>query len=542
MSQSDQRQEHGSPATPARLLDRPIHAGGALHHGTFVSHAHSVTQGPCQPTMSAQAPSGSGLRRPTGLCGEAEVDRCPPLTGHVSGQSAGTLAAMEAGTISDLVHLPAQRAVARHFDAANYRAVRWMILVTTVTGLAVTPILIQQGALWRGLAWLPVVVAGGAIFWSRSSAFFERHGRRLTMLYLVLLLAASVFSLPEPEPSYAFAAYVLPSLLLFLRLDRLEHLALAAIDLTVMALCLLQDGMPQDAGSKIGMAFGGVFFVGIVLWVTMSTTRRGRDAFLEVWRREVSRDRESSRMRSELEDARDVQLSMLPVGAPTLDWVDFSSVSLPASEVGGDYFDYFELPGSRLAIVIGDVAGHGMASGLVLSGVRSSLHLLRHELSRPVEVLRRIDQMLRETVGGRIFVTFQIAVLDPARGRLTVANAGHPPLFLAGADGRVRRLGASGLPLGTRLPADFSEESAPLAEGDALLLVSDGVAELRDLKDDDFGEQRLLEALQRSRSPAGARQIRDGVLGALSRFKGDAPQDDDITLVVARVGALRSRR
>lgn len=448
---------------------------------------------------------------------------------------------MESKAISDLVHLPERRAVARHFDAANYRVVRWLVLVTTPVSMVAATLLISQGALWRGLVWLPVLALGAGIFWTRSSSFFERHGRRLTMLYL-LVLAASAASFREPEPAYAFAGFVLPGILLFLRFDRLEHLALGVLDLAAMAWSLLREGMPEDAGSKVGMAVGSVVFVTIVLWLTTSATARARAAFLTTWRREVSRERESSRMRSELEDARDVQLSMLPVGAPALDWVDFSSVSLPASEVGGDYFDYFELAGSRLAIVIGDVAGHGMASGLVLSGVRSSIHLLREELTRPVEVLRRLDRMLRETVSGRIFVTFQIALLDPAHGRVTVANAGHPPLFLAGADGRVRRLGASGLPLGTRLPADFSEESAPLAEGDALLLVSDGVAELHNLKNEDFGEQRLLEALRRARTGAGARQLRDGLLGALSRFKGDAPQNDDLTLVVARIGAFGAGR
>jgi hypothetical protein len=484
----------------------------------------------------------NALREATGDDDELLVYRCPAAAGHLSGRAAARLTAMEAKTISDLVHLPERRAVARRFDAANYRVVRWLVLVTTLVGLVATPLLISQGAMWRGLTWVPVLVTGGAIFWTRSSSFFERHGRHLTMLYLAFLLAASTLSLAEPEPAYAFAGFVLPGVLLFLRFDRLEHLALAALDLGVMALCLSREGMPDDIGSRIGMALGAVFFVMIVLWLTISVTRRARLAFLEVWRREVTRERESSRMRSELEDARDVQLSMLPLGAPTLDWIDFSSVSLPASEVGGDYFDYFELTGSRLAIVIGDVAGHGMASGLVLSGVRSSLHLLREELSRPVQVLRKLDRMLRETVGGRIFVTFQIAVLDPARGRLTVANAGHPPLFLAASDGRVHRLGASGLPLGTRLPADFSAESAPLAQGDALLFVSDGVVELRNHRDEDFGEQRLLEALRRSRTGAGARQLRDGILDELSRFKEDAPQDDDLTLVVARIGGFGGLR
>ena len=240
-------------------------------------------------------------------------------------------------------------------------------------------------------------------------------------------------------------------------------------------------------------------------------------------------------MRTELEDAREVQLSMLPEGIPDLDWVDLASLSLPASEVGGDYFDYFELTGSRLAVIIADVAGHGMASGLVLSAVRGGLHLLRDELARPVEVLEKLDRMLRETVGNRIFVTLQIALLDPGAGRLTVANAGHPPLFLISRDGGAVRLGANSLPLGTRLAGEFSDETVNVGAGDVLLLFSDGVVEVRNPDGEELGEDRLLKALRQARQLGHAEAIRDGLLEAVERFRQGVEQEDDLTLVVTRI-------
>jgi hypothetical protein len=436
---------------------------------------------------------------------------------------------MQSKTVGDLVHLSARGAVARHFDAGNYRILRWLLVIAT-------PFALVAGLLPSGLLWIPSLLLTLGIFLTRRSRFFERYGRQVTMLYLALLAVATALSMTEPEPAYAFVGYVIPGLLLLFRLKFLEYLALAGVDAGVMAWSLFRPGMPAEISAKVGMGIGSLVAISIVVTIAMAVTRKRRGSFLDLWHREVARERDSSRMRSELEDAREIQLSMLPEGAPDLDWADFSSVSLPASEVGGDYFDYFVLAGSRLALVIADVAGHGVASGLVLSGVRSSLHLLEDELDRPVEVLRKLDRMLRETVGGRLFVTLQIAVLDPGLGRLTVANAGHPPLFLASAGGPTVRLGGESLPLGTRLEGDFSEESAPLGEGDAVLLFSDGVPEVRDLHGEQFSEKRLLAELLRAQTGAGARQVRDFLLNALSRFKGDVEQEDDLTLLVVKVG------
>jgi hypothetical protein len=444
---------------------------------------------------------------------------------------------MQSKVAGDLVHLSAPRAVARSFDGDNYRVLRRLLWVVTPAAVVLSIVQLTSGRLWQGACWGPVVLVVLWILFVRGSPFFERYGRQMTLLLLGLLPPTVALSFPEPEPAYAFTGYLLPLLLLLFRLEWSESLALAGVGAGSMVWTVVREGMPEDQGARMAMAVGSLAFIAIVTWIATAITRRVRGAFLEVWRREVARERDRSRMRTELEDAREIQLSMLPVGVPELEWADFASVSLPASEVGGDYFDFFELTGSRLAIVIGDVAGHGVASGLVLSGVRSSLYLLRDELDRPVEVLRKLDRMLRDSVRGRTFVTFQIAVLDPALGRITVANAGHPPLFLAARDGRVHRLGGDSLPLGTRLLGEYEEQSTTLGEGDALLLFSDGVPEVRNLHDEGFGDDRLLEELRRARPAAGARRIRDALLNALSRFKGDAEQEDDLSLVVVKVGS-----
>lgn len=211
-----------------------------------------------------------------------------------------------------------------------------------------------------------------------------------------------------------------------------------------------------------------------------------------------------------------------------------AAASLPAAEVGGDYFDHVTLPDGSLGVVIADVAGHGVASGLMLSGVRACLRLLRDDLARPAEVLRRLDDVVREATEPRLLVTLLLAVVSPERRTLRVALAGHPPALVAGADGTVREVGAAAPPLGTRLPSRWSEATVPLSPDDRLLFYSDGLVEARDVDGVPYGEDRLRRELARS-GDASARALRDALLDAVGRHKGDVALADDLTLVVVRV-------
>src|SRR6185295_429311 len=135
-----------------------------------------------------------------------------------------------------------------------------------------------------------------------------------------------------------------------------------------------------EAGERTGVSIVVLLCFAFSAFFSQLARRR----FLEVWRKEHSRHRERLRMREEIEYARKIQLSMLPQRAPELDWIDLAAASLPATEVGGDYYDYFHLADARLVLVLGDVSGHGLASGLLLSGVRSCLYLLEEELGSPI--------------------------------------------------------------------------------------------------------------------------------------------------------------
>jgi sigma-B regulation protein RsbU (phosphoserine phosphatase) len=263
--------------------------------------------------------------------------------------------------------------------------------------------------------------------------------------------------------------------------------------------------------------------------------------FLVVWRTEHARSRERLRMREEIEYARKIQLSMLPQLPPDIGWVELAAASLPATEVGGDYYDYFRLSGSQLALVIGDVSGHGLASGLLLSGVRSCLYLLEKDLAAPVNVLSRLNEMVRKTTDRRTYVTLLCAVLDRSADgsgvTLTVANAGHPPVLHWDAQAKTfAEVGEGAPPLGTLLEAEFQQSQRKVRRGDLLILFTDGLIETRNGPDQDYGFARLERTVARAANGThSVREIRDAILGDLSHFKGDAEQSDDITVVVARV-------
>ncbi len=445
---------------------------------------------------------------------------------------------MKSLSLAESVGLPESEAVQRHFDELNWRLLRWLLAGFLVGSLIGTITAIDAGDLRSGIAWasnLLVVLAGILV---RRARFFRRHFRELSIGYLILQFAVLLVISPDPGFSYGLAGYVVPFLLLFLRLRRVERIGLLLLSVVVALWLLFVPGqqLAPSLGAQIGMATGALVCSLVVYWVAGHLTRRARTRFLIDWRREHGRSREQARMQEELDGARQIQLSMLPHAAPNLPWLDLASASLPATEVGGDYFDYVKLDGDRLAIVVGDVAGHGMASGLVLAAIRGGIHLLRSELSRPREALRRLDRMVREIAPGRMYVTLQIAILDHSLGRLRVVSAGHPPvLHYRSTSGDVAEVGGPATPLGTRLESTLTEHDADLAPGDVFLFYSDGVPEATDDRDEMFGDGRLAESLRRSSTGMSAAEVRSSVLDSVTRFKGDVELADDLTVVVAKV-------
>lgn len=271
----------------------------------------------------------------------------------------------------------------------------------------------------------------------------------------------------------------------------------------------------------------------LALAIELFASSRMRKSVSSEWGSRRTQAREQLRMRDELRYARELQLSMLPECAPSLEWADICSISLPATEVGGDYYDYF-VDGDRVALVCGDVAGHGMAAGLVLAALRSGFTLLRDSLSDPAVVLRRLHALVAETSRRRMLVTVSVVLLDRANRRATIASAGNPPVMLRRADGTVETIDLFAPPLGVRLPVDIPQRELPAGPGDTIVLHSDGIYETRNRHGEVYGLDRLA-AVIRDMPDGGAESLRDAILRDVSNFRAGAEQEDDVTVVVCKL-------
>jgi len=256
------------------------------------------------------------------------------------------------------------------------------------------------------------------------------------------------------------------------------------------------------------------------------------EAAMAIYNARLYKDsQEKRRMDEQLAIAREIQQALLPNPNKDLPFVQACSQNLPCHEVGGDYFDYFDLEGGKFGFALGDVAGKGMPAALLTSmiqGMFSAQNLLDAPL--PV-IISNINRNLARRGTGNRFVTFFFGILD-SEGNCTYVNAGHnPPLLLSG-DGSLRELKeGGGMVLGLFPSAQYESRTIKLQPGDHLVLFTDGVVEARNTAGDEFEQERLCAVLSqnaRASSPEILARLREAVLS----FSANTPQHDDITMMV----------
>jgi hypothetical protein len=254
--------------------------------------------------------------------------------------------------------------------------------------------------------------------------------------------------------------------------------------------------------------------------------------FVVVIRSEV---RERTRLQTEVAIAQGIQTSLLPHESFRNEWCTVAGSSVPASEVGGDYYDAIGISGTQVAVMIADVAGHGVGSGIVSAMTKSALHSQVLRDASPVAVLENLNMTLCRISGKKMFVTCAYVLLDRGESTMRIATAGHPPvLHRASAPGALKVFRTDGMALGLKNDATYREVSVPMAPGDALLLYTDGVTEAMDAQGEQFGAQRLEEWFARAEheDPEG---ISAGLLTAIRGFSGPGALKDDVTVVAVSV-------
>ena len=238
-------------------------------------------------------------------------------------------------------------------------------------------------------------------------------------------------------------------------------------------------------------------------------------------------------MRRELAQAAEIQRGMLPAAAPETPGFDLAGYNAACLTVGGDYYDFFPYPGSKVGLALGDVSGKGMPAALMMMALQARVQALAVEPGELGGFMGRLNRATCVNCPGNRFITFVFAMLEGSTGYFALANAGHNPPILVRANGDAQLLESGGPPLGILAMMGYTSICECLAPGDLLAIYSDGVTEAANPAQEEFGEARLMEALRQHRGePAAA--IIQAVTAALAEFCGTAPQTDDITLVVAR--------
>jgi serine phosphatase RsbU (regulator of sigma subunit) len=233
----------------------------------------------------------------------------------------------------------------------------------------------------------------------------------------------------------------------------------------------------------------------------------------------------------ELQIARNVQTSLIPSNLPAGEGIEFATLFEPSAAIGGDYFDVLRLSDTEIAVVIADVSGHGLSTGLRMAMIKAALLILIEETREPDEILRRLDAVVRNSAD-RTFVTATLAIVDLARGMLRLTNAGHPPTYVIRGR-QVQEILLPSSPLGG-LGRTYGHATVPLEPGDLVVWLSDGLIEAVDETGEPFGYDAVLEALAGGQTGQDATDVRDRLLAAIGRHVEGRPPSDDRTLVVMR--------
>ncbi|MFQ5651972.1 MAG: SpoIIE family protein phosphatase [bacterium] len=249
--------------------------------------------------------------------------------------------------------------------------------------------------------------------------------------------------------------------------------------------------------------------------------------------------REQDRLKKELEVARRIQLSSLPATDPNVPGLDVCGISLPALEVGGDYYDYLELRDGRFGVVVGDVSGKGTSAALYMSQLKGIINTASRYHRSLKELLTEVNHIAFRSLEPKSFITLAYGAFDLTRKKLSLVRAGHLPLLYYDAEKeRCRQVVPKGIGVGLDngkvFEAQIHETELTLKSGDVCLFFTDGVVEAHNRQGDEFECEPLQELLEEN-GCLTASELRDTIISEVRQFSDHVPQHDDMTLVVVKV-------
>ncbi|HEY9076263.1 MAG TPA: SpoIIE family protein phosphatase [Anaerolineaceae bacterium] len=243
---------------------------------------------------------------------------------------------------------------------------------------------------------------------------------------------------------------------------------------------------------------------------------------------------EKERMTHELDIARKIQSSMLPKNCPTMDGWQLAAFYQPATQVGGDFYDFIALPRGQIGLVIGDVVDKGVPAALMMSLSRAIVRTIAYSGLGPADILLRSNEILYQDYSAQVYVTSFFGCLHPQSGQMELANAGHNrPLWFSAVRGDICEVASKGIVLGLYPKVSIEQKNLEVMPGDVLVLYTDGLTEATNAKGDFYGEDRVIESF-RLATHKDAQEIMNTLLEGWRQFLGDVPQQDDISMIVVK--------
>ncbi len=245
---------------------------------------------------------------------------------------------------------------------------------------------------------------------------------------------------------------------------------------------------------------------------------------------------ERRQIEEEMNVARHIQQALLPDRAPKVPGLDIAGFAKPAEACGGDFFDFIPLPNGQVAVLVGDVSGHGFGPAILTASAHSYLRALARTEKNLATVLSITNELLIDDSPPEQYLTLFLVRLSPGRKTLEFAGAGHPPGYIMDELGNVRvQLDSKGSPLGWFRDSEYQlSEPIPFKPGDVLILLTDGITEAMTTDKNFYGEERLLNCIRQNRHKS-AKEILRGLLDSVREFVGKGKQRDDMTAIAVKV-------
>ena len=372
----------------------------------------------------------------------------------------------------------------------------------------------------------------------------RRRNLALGILAAAILIALGGVAAPAIGP-YAMRVLFgfgggLAAIAIFLRYDLLASAVALFFGGALTAMLPLLSTARGDLERQILLFLAVPLVAALGVAITGIMTRRDVVYSYEDLAPHVKRIVERERVKAEIDAANRIQAALLPLDAPSLEGATVSSHYRAATEIGGDYFDFLKLPTGEMGIAFGDVAGHGLTSGIVMAMAKSALLVQVEYDTSPRSVLDVLNDIVIRTAPKRMLMTFFFGLLDPVTQTLRFSSAGHlDPYVYRAATRKLESLSSWGFPLGVRRRDPFREHSVEFEPGDRLILYSDGLIEAIDDDGEPFGFERFEQAIVSSGEMA-ADDLKKSLLQAVRKFTHNRPPEDDQTLVVVAFEEVRT--